>query len=105
MVWLHLPMQMLQIEVGVDYKLVQVNNLKPSGDGVTDHFIVISSKTEQISDGRTVSTIYNFFDPRTSSRTRGTSSTNILRVENKMLKGSFMGGNKNYEKKYTVTTV
>lgn len=37
------------IEVGVDYKKEQVNNLAPNGDGMTDHFIVVSSKTETLS--------------------------------------------------------
>ena len=86
------------IEVGVDYKPKQVNNLKPNGDGMTDHFIVISSKTETLNNGQVSSKTYNFFDPRNSQY--GTSTLNILTRQNNMLKGAYHN-----EKPYTVTTV
>ena len=86
------------VEVGVDYKPKQVNNLKPNGDGMTDHFVVVSSKTETLNNGQVTSATYNFFDPR--NKAYGTSSLNILTRQNNMLKGTYNG-----EKKYTVTTV
>lgn len=90
------------VEVGVDSKPKQVNNLKPSGDGMTDHFIVVSSKTETLSNGQVTSKTYNFFDPRSSNN--GTSSSNVLQVINNKLVGYYLGGtNKNIP--YTVTTV
>ncbi len=90
------------IEVGVDYKPKQVNNLKPNGDGMTDHFIVISSKTETLSNGRVTSKTYNFFDPR--SRVNGTSSSNTLQIRNNKITGYYRGGTAS-SINYTVTTV
>ncbi len=89
------------IEVGVDYKPKQVNNLKPNGDGMTDHFIVVSSKTETLSNGQITSKTYNFFDPRSSAN--GRSSSNQLHIENNKMVGTY-----NYAPKplnYTVTTI
>jgi RHS repeat-associated protein len=88
------------IEVGVDYKSKQVNNLKPNGDGMTDHFVVVSSKTETLSNGQVTSTTYNFFDPRSS--TYGTSPSNQLQRSSDKLVGAYQG-----ERvfPYTVTTV
>jgi hypothetical protein len=88
------------IEVGVDYKLKQVNNIPPNGDGMTDHFIVISSKTETLDKGKVISTTYNFFDPRKAQY--GTSPSNTLHISNNKLVGAYRG-----EKviPYTVTTV
>jgi hypothetical protein len=77
---------------------VQLHNKKPNGDGITDHFIIVSSKTETLNNGQVTSTTYNFFDPR--NQAYGTSSLNILTRQNNMLKGTYNG-----EKKYTVTTV
>jgi len=77
---------------------VQLHNKKPNGDGITDHFIIVSSKTETLNNGQVTSTTYNFFDPR--KQAYGTSSLNILTRQNNMLKGTYNG-----EKKYTVTTV
>jgi hypothetical protein len=91
------------IEVGVDYKPKQVNNLKPNGDGMTDHFVVISSKTENISNGQVASTQYNFFDPR--SLRNGTKADNILTVKNNMLQGAYRENNPKEKIPYTVTTV
>ncbi len=90
------------ILVGVDYKPIQVNNIPPNGDGMTDHFIVISSKTETLDHGKVTSTTYNFFDPRTSNSANGTSSLNNLQIVNNKLMGAYKG-----EKviPYTVTTV
>ena len=88
------------IEVGVDSKPVQVNNLKPNGDGMTDHFVVVSGKTETLNNGQVTSKTYNFFDPRNSRY--GTDVTNTLRISNNRLVGTY-----NHERKYnyTVTTV
>ena len=88
------------IEVGVDYKPKQVNNLKPNGDEMTDHFIVVSSKTETLSNGKVTSKTYNFFDPRKAQY--GTSPTNTLQISNNKLTGAYRG-----ERviTYTVTTV
>ena len=72
------------IEVGVDYKPKQVNNLikkdGTGGDGMTDHFIVVSSKTETLSNGQVTSKTYNFFDPRKAQY--GTSPSNTLHLSN-----------------------
>jgi RHS repeat-associated protein len=90
------------IEVGVDYKPKQVNNLKPNGDGMTDHFIVVSSKTETLSNGQATSKTYNFFDPRSSAN--GTSSSNTLQISNNKMTGHYLGGTAS-SIPYTVTTV
>ncbi len=87
--------------VGVDYKLEQVNNLKPSGDGMTDHFIVIGGMEVKLNKGKVTSTTYQFFDPRTQHKKYGTSTDNVLKVNNNLLKGSYLKGNKNY----TVTSI
>jgi len=92
------------ILVGVDYKLIQVNNIPPNGDGMTDHFIVISSKTETLDHGKVTSTTYNFFDPRTSNSANGTSSLNILQINNNKIIGYYLGGTAS-NIPYTVTTV
>ncbi len=88
------------IEVGVDYSPEQLHNKKPNGDGMTDHFVVVSSKTETLDNGQVTSTNYNFFDPR--KKTYGTNSLNILTRQNNMLKGAFHGTR---IIPYTVTTV
>ncbi|MBB3188591.1 RHS repeat-associated core domain-containing protein [Microbacter margulisiae] len=88
------------IEVGVDYSPVQLHNKKPEGDGMTDHFIVISSKTETLNNGHVTSTTYNFFDPR--QQAYGTNPLNILTRQYDMLKGAFHGTR---IIPYTVTTV
>ena len=90
------------IEVGVDYKPKQVNNIPPNGDGMTDHFIVVSSKTETLSNGQVTSKSYNFFDPRSSAN--GTSSSNTLQISNNKLTGHYLGGTAS-SIPYTVTTV
>jgi len=77
------------------YKFVYI---RKDGDGMTDHFVVVSSKTETLNNGQVTSTTYNFFDRR--NQAYGTSSLNILTRQNNMLKGAYNG-----EKKYTVTTV
>ncbi len=86
------------IMVGVDYK-----NGSPNADGRTDHFIVVSSKTETLNNGAVTSTTYNYFDPRTSHQNYGTSSDNQLTRSNNQLTGSYNHGGSNYN--YTVTTV
>ena len=88
------------IEVGVDYSPEQLHNKKPNGDGMTDHFVVVSSKTETLDNGQVTSTNYNFFDPR--QKAYGTNSLNILTRQNDMLKGAFHGTR---IIPYTVTTV
>jgi len=93
------------IEVGVDYKPIQINNLAPpkgKGDGMTDHFIVVSSKTETLNNGQVTSKTYNFFDPRNSQF--GTSPANTLKINNNKLTGAFLLGTTK-EIPYTVTTV
>lgn len=88
------------IEVGVDYKPKQINNIKPNGDGMTDHFIVVTSKTETLSNGQVTSKTYNFFDPRKAQY--GTSTSNTLQINNNKMTDAYRG-----EKviPYTVTTV
>lgn len=81
------------IIVGVDYKPANYN------DGVTDHFIVIAGSTTTINSDGSSTTTYNFYDPATSNQREGTSSSNILTLDNNSLTGSFGSNN------YTVTTV
>ena len=88
------------IEAGVDCEQKQIHNLKPTGDGMTDHFIDLSSKTETLNNGRVTSKIYNFFDPRSSSY--GTSTSNTLRIISNKLVGAFRGKT---VIPYTVTTI
>jgi RHS repeat-associated protein len=86
------------IIVGVDYK-----DGSPNADKMTDHFIVISSKTEALKNGKTTSTTYNYFDPRTSKKSYGISPNNVLMINNNYMKGSYIHGGRNDG--YTVTTV
>jgi hypothetical protein len=86
------------IMVGVDYK-----NGSPNVDGRTDHFIVVSSKTETLNNGTVESTTYNFFDPRTSHQNYGTSTNNQMTISNNKMTGYYSHGGSNYS--YTVTTV
>jgi RHS repeat-associated protein len=91
------------IIVGVDYQ-----GGSPNYDKMTDHFIVISSKTETLDKGKVTSTTYNYFDPRTSNPDWGTSPTNTLSIQNNKMVGTY---NYYYTNKtnqilnYTVTTV
>ena len=90
------------IEVGVDYSPVQLHNKKSDGgDGMTDHFIVISSKTETLNNGQVTSSNYNFFDPRKNAY--GTNTLNVLTRQNNMLKGAYHQPDRQIN--YTVTTV
>jgi len=90
------------IEVGVDYQSKQIHNLdtKHGEDAMTDHFVVVSSKTEMLSNGQVTSKTYNFFDPRKAQY--GTSPLNTLQISNNKLVGAYRG-----ERviPYTVTTV
>ena len=86
------------IIIGVDY-----TNGSPNVDGKTDHFIVVSSKTETLKNGAVTSTTYNYFDPRTSHQKYGTSSNNQLTISNNKMTGSYNHGGSKYN--YTVTTV
>ena len=88
--------------VGVDYKPKQKHNLSSNGgDGMTDHFIVIGSKTETLNKGNVTSTSYRFYDPRTGHSSNGTSKDNTLKRSGNLLKGSYLKGTH----KYTVTSV
>ena len=88
--------------VGVDYKAKQVNNIPPNGDGMTDHFVVIGSKTETLSGGQVTGTSYRFFDPR--SIRNGASSINTMSFNSGgRLSGSYNHSDGNY--RYTVTTI
>jgi len=88
------------IIVGVDYQ-----NGSPNVDKMTDHFIVVSSKTETLDKGKVTSTTYNYFDPRTSKPDWGTSPTNTLSIQNNKLVGTYNYYKKNQILNYTVTTV
>jgi len=72
---------------------------------MTDHFIVISSKTETLDKGKVISTTYNFFDPRTSRKDWGTSPTNKLTIQNNKMVGTYNYHKENQILNYTVTTV
>ena len=77
------------IIVGVDRKYGGGYN-----DGTTDHWIVISGYTYNLTTG---ATSYNYFDPGNSNAARGANATNVLtRTANGLLINS---------KKYTVTNI
>ena len=59
-----------------------------SGDKMEDHFVVVQGKTEQLQNGRVTSTAFHYFDPGTSHRSKGTSSSNTLGFQNNRLVGS-----------------
>ena len=61
-----------------------------SGDKMGDHFVVVQGKTEQLSNGKVTSTTFHYFDPGTNHQSKGTSSSNILRVQNNRLVGTHM---------------
>lgn len=84
--------------VGVDYKDGHPGN----ADKRTDHFIVIRGKTETLSNGRVTSTTYNYMDPGTSHRFKGTSSKRTLIENSNRLEGTHMN---NALLKIVVTTV
>ncbi len=94
----------MPIEVGVDYKAVQVNNIPPNGDGMTDHFVLITGLTENISDTRVISCRYNFFDPRTTNTPNGTASSNYLMWDGSLFRGYFLS-NTSTAIPYVVTTI
>ncbi|MCU6768872.1 hypothetical protein OCV73_07935 [Barnesiella propionica] len=72
------------IIVEVDYK-----NNSPNADGMTDHFVVISSVTQNINNGKVMSTVYNFYDPGTQNRDWGTSVNNTLSIINNQMTGKY----------------
>ncbi len=72
--------------VGVDYRDGHPGN----ADQRTDHFIVVRGKTEQLSSGQVTSTTYNYMDPGTAHRTKGTSSARTLSNSNGRLSGTHM---------------
>jgi len=88
------------IIVGVDYQ-----DGSPNYDKMTDHFIVISSKTETFDHGKVMSKTYNYFDPRTSDPDLGTSPTNKLTIQNNKMVGTYNYYKGNQILNYTVTTV
>jgi hypothetical protein len=85
------------IIVGVDYK-----DGSPNRDGMTDHFIVVSSKTEILNNGYVTSKTYNFFDPGTSFQSRGVSTTNQLIISGNKMTGTYVD---KPNEPYTVVTV
>ncbi|MCK4921428.1 MAG: RHS repeat-associated core domain-containing protein [Bacteroidales bacterium] len=84
--------------VGVDYRDGHPGN----ADQRTDHFIVVRGKTEQLSNGQVTSTTYNYLDPGTAHRTKGTSSARTLSNSNGRLTGTHMN---NLTLTVVVTTV
>ncbi|MDR1631802.1 MAG: DUF6443 domain-containing protein [Dysgonamonadaceae bacterium] len=85
------------IIVGIDYKDGYSNV-----DGMTDHFIVVSSMTENINNGNVTRTTYNFFDPGTKHSTLGTSPNNRLSFSNNRITGTYIG---KLTHPYTVVTI
>ncbi len=65
-----------------------------SADKMGDHFIVVEGKTEQLSKGKVTSTSFHFFDPGTSHSSKGTSSSNVLKVNNNRLEGTHINNGK-----------
>ncbi|UOQ54228.1 DUF6443 domain-containing protein [Hymenobacter cellulosivorans] len=83
------------IILGVDY-----HDGSPNHDGMTDHFIVVSGRTDVLKKGVVTSSTYNYLDPRTAHKNKGVSPNNILTVESD---GKLTGSYDNYH--YTGTTV
>jgi hypothetical protein len=71
--------------VGLDYR-----KGSPNVDNMTDHFIVVRGKTEQLSNGQVTSTTYNYLDPGTSHQFKGTSPARTLSNNNGRLTGTHM---------------
>lgn len=65
-----------------------------SGDKMGDHFVVVQGKTEQLSNGKVTSTTFHYYDPGTTHKSKGTSSSNILRVQNNRLIGTHINNGK-----------
>ena len=92
--------------VGVDYQ-----DDSPNHDGMTDHFIVISGKTETYTNGSLSSTTYRFFDNRTRNSNTGTQLSNNFSCSDNRLTGSYTTTNGSGRRQttsslnYTVTTV
>jgi hypothetical protein len=82
----------LPTKVNVDYR-----NGQSSADGMGDHFIVVTGRTDNISNGQTTSTSFRYFDPGRKDAVNGTSPSNSLNVVNGRLV-------RNQPKKETVVT-
>jgi hypothetical protein len=80
--------------VGVDYAFGKNRN-----GGTTDHFVAISSRTTNLQSG---AKSYNFFEPGTQWKTKGTHSSNVFTGNSK---GLLQGTTKYSGKTYTVTHV
>ena len=81
------------VAIGVDYKTGS-----PNDDNVTDHWVALSSRVTNL---RTNTTSFMFYDTGTSWRDKGTHSSNVFSVSGGMLKGkTFYSG-----KTYTVTQI
>lgn len=73
---------------GVDYQ-----SGSPNYDGMTDHFVTVSSMTESLRPGlaRPTGRYFNFFDPRTRWGDLGTSSANRFSTgSNYRMTGAFI---------------
>jgi hypothetical protein len=62
----------------------------------------LSLSQVKLKNGKVVGKTYNFLDPGTSYKSKGTSSTNVLSVNSQ---GWFVGGYYNFSKTYVVSTV
>ena len=82
--------------VGVDKRDGHSSN--GIGDMAADHYIIIIGRDQMHVNGYTYYRYY-FFDPATKYESKGASSSNILTVQNGMLKGKFG----DYD--YTVTNI
>lgn len=85
------------IIVGVDYR-----SGSPNADGMTDHFVVVSSMKQNINNGNVAATTYNFFDPGTRHSNYGTSINNTLSVSRNQITGVYVG---KPAEPYTVVTI
>jgi hypothetical protein len=72
-----------------------------SGDKMGDHFVVVQGKTETLNNGQVTSKKFNFFDPGTHSRDKGTSPNNTLSIMNRTLVGTHI----NNGRKIVVTSI
>ncbi len=79
------------IIVGVDKR--DKHSYNGVGDMAADHYIIIIGRDQMHVNGQSYYRYY-FFDPATAHSERGASSSNILTVQNGLLKGKF--GNYNY---------
>lgn len=83
------------VAVGVDYR---AGNGGGNNDNITDHWVGISSR---VTDLKTSSTSFRFYDPGTSRKIMGTSASNVLKLNS----GGLLTGTTAYKTQQNTYTV